>query len=389
MNVRYSVFLSSTYEDLREIRKELSYELFMNGYMVNNMESFGARNGSVWEVIKESIADSDMLVMVIAGKYGSINPDEGISFTEQEYNYAVERKMPVLVFIRDRNAISIADCDTGKKQRKLEAFINRITGERTVMRTWTDVDNLKLAVITALNREKNNPDILKKGWIKNSAALETEYKAFESKLKSAKTELIKVEADTKRSKRPAETVMNYYHVHIKIHGSVMECEQGQAVVTYTGSALVDAPEYPVVYRDRVRTGFGIQHQQFLPEATVCNQDEFRRNPILLDYEIKGSESDKLFFTGEIVTNAQLRKDIGGTGLHIPYFAEYVAIELDISAVRFFQDYNGKVFLQSGEKEIPIKDVQFCSNSGKYVISAKNIPANANIMFKWNNVQSEE
>lgn len=389
MNIRYSVFLSSTFEDLKEIRKELSYSLFMNGYMVNNMESFGARNSGVWEVIKESIADSDMLVMVIAGRYGSINPDESISFTEQEYNYAIENGIPVLVFIWDRNAISIADCDTGKKQRKLEAFINRITGERTVMKNWTDVDSLKLAVITALNREKNNPDILKKGWIKNGAALEAKYKTVESKLKSVKTELIKVEADTKRSKRPTETVMNYYHVHIKIHGSVIECEQGQAVVTYTGSALVDAPEYPVVYRDRVRTGFGIQHQQFSPKATVRNKDEFRRNPILLDYEIKGSENDKLFFTGEIVTNAQLRKDIGGTGLHIPYFAEYVAIELDISDVRFFQDYNGKAFLQSGEKEIPIKDVQFCSNSGKYVISTKNVPANSNIMFKWNNVQTEE
>lgn len=389
MNVRYSVFLSSTFEDLREIRKELSYSLFMNGYMVNNMESFGARNGSVWDVIKENIADSDMLVMVIAGRYGSINPDEGISFTEQEYNYAVERGIPVLVFIRDRNSISIADCDTGEKQRKLEAFINRITSERMVMRTWTDVDSLKLAVITSLNTEKNNQNVLSKGWIKNSAALETEYKTVESKLKSAKNELVKVEVDTKRIKRPTETVMNYYHVHIKIHGSVIECEQGQAVVTYTGSALVDAPEYPVVYRDRMRTGFGIQHQQFLPAATVRNQDEFRRNPILLDYEIKGSESDRLFFTGEIVTNAQLRRDIGGAGLHIPYFAEYVAIELDISDVRFFQDYNGKAFLQSGEKETPIKDVQFCSNSGKYVISAKNVPANSNIMFKWNNVQSEE
>lgn len=388
MNVRYSVFLSSTFEDLKEIRKELSYELFMNGYMVNNMESFGARNGSVWEVIKESIADSDMLVMVIAGRYGSINRDEGISFTEQEYNYAVEKRIPVLVFIRDKNAISMADCDTGKKKQKLDAFINRIKNERMV-NFWTDTASLRLAVLASLNVEKNNQSVLNKGWIKNSAALEAEYKTFESKLKSAKTELIKADADTKRSKRPTETVMNYYHVHIKIHGSVMECEQGQAVVTYTGSALVDAPEYPVVYRDRVRTGFGIQHQQFLPEATVRNQDEFRRNPILLEYEIKGSESDKLFFTGEIVTNAQLRKDIGGTGLHIPYFAEYVAIELDISAVRFFQDYNGKAFLQSGEKETPIKDVQFCSNSGKYVISAKNVPANANIMFKWNNVQSEE
>ncbi|MBD5438844.1 MAG: DUF4062 domain-containing protein [Treponema sp.] len=388
MNVRYSVFLSSTFEDLKEIRKELSYELFMNGYLVNNMESFGARNGGVWEVIKESIADSDMLVMVIAGRYGSINPDEGISYTEQEYNYAVKNGIPVLVFIRDKNAISIADCDTGEKKQKLDAFIKRIKDERMV-NFWTDTASLRLAVITSLNTEKNNQSVLNKGWIKNSAALEAEYKTVESKLKSVKTELIKVEADTKRSKRPAETVMNYYHVHIKIHGSVMECEQGRAVVTYTGSALVDAPEYPVVYRDRVRTGFGIQHQQFSPKATVRNQDEFRRNPILLEYEIKGSESDKLFFTGEIMTNAQLRKDIGGTGLHIPYFAEYVAIELDISAVRFFQDYNGKAFLQSGEKEIPIKDVQFCSNSWKYVISAKNVPANSNIMFKWNNVKSEE
>ncbi len=388
MDRKYSVFLSSTYEDLKEVREKVMQRLFMNGYMVNGMESFGARNGTVWEVIKESIADSDMLVMVIAGRYGSINPDEGISFTEQEYNYAVERGIPVLVFIRDKNSISMADCDTGEKKRKLDAFIKRIGNKKTV-KFWTDLANLKFDVITALNREKNNPDILKKGWIKNSAALETEYKAFESKLKSAKNELIQVEADTKRSKRPTETVMNYYHVHIKIRGSVMECEQGQAVVTYTGSALVDAPEYPVIYRDRIRTGFGIQHQQFLPKATVRNQDEFRRNPILLDYEIKGTEKDKLFFTGEIVTNAQLRRDIGGTGLHIPYFAEYVAIELDISDVRFFQDYNGKAFLQSGEKETPIKDVQFCSNSGKYVVSAKEVPANANIMFKWNNVKSEE
>lgn len=153
MNVRYSVFLSSTFEDLKEIRKELAYSLFMNGYMVNNMESFGARNGGVWEVIKESIADSDMLVMVIAGRYGSINRDEGIRFTEQEYNYAVEKRIPVLVFIRDKNAISMADCDTGKKKQKLDAFINRIKNERMV-NFWTDPASLRLAVLTSLNTEK-------------------------------------------------------------------------------------------------------------------------------------------------------------------------------------------------------------------------------------------
>ena len=57
MDRKYSVFLSSTYEDLKEVREKVMQRLFMNGYMVNGMESFGARNGTVWEVIKESIAE--------------------------------------------------------------------------------------------------------------------------------------------------------------------------------------------------------------------------------------------------------------------------------------------------------------------------------------------
>lgn len=356
MDRKYSVFLSSTFEDLKDVRKDVMTRLFMNGYLVNNMESFKARSQRSWDVIQESIRDSDLFVMIIAGRYGSIVDGEDISFTEKEYNYAVAQGIPVLSFIRNKNKIFAVDYDEGEKRRKLNDFIERIRKNKLVAE-WNDSEDLQVSIVDSLRNEIDADGSIR-GWVKSTRAVE---------------------------RKLTETIMNYYHITIKVRGSIIECEQGRATTTYTGSALVDAPEYPVVYRDRVKTGFGIQHQQFFPAARVLNANEFRRNPIELEYEVRGRENEKLFFTGEITTNAQLRRDMGGTGLHIPYFAEYVTIELDLSDASFISEYNGSAVLEHDGNRTPVEDVHFCENSTTYFISAKDVPANANIMFSWNNM----
>lgn len=356
MDRKYSVFLSSTFTDLENVRKDVILKLFMNGYMVNAMESFNARSQKSWDVIQKSIKDSDLFVMIIAGRYGSIVDGEDISFTEKEYNYAVAQEIPILSFIRNEDVIIAKYHDEGKNRRKLKDFIDRIRKNKHV-KIWNESEDLQIFIVDSIREQIDNDSTIR-GWVRGTRAVE---------------------------RKLTETIMNYYHVTIKIRGSVIECEQGRATTTYTGSALVDAPEYPVVYRDRVKTGFGIQHQQFFPEARVVNKDEFQRNPIVLEYEVRGRENEKLFFTGEITTNAMLRKDKGGTGLHIPYFTEYVTIELDLSDASFISEYNGSAVLEHDGNKIPVEDVHFCENSKTYFISAKDVPANANIMFNWNNM----
>jgi len=123
----YSVFVSSTYEDLREERAEVQKALLKLHWMPIGMELFGAADEETWEFIKRQIAECDYYVVVIADRYGSLATD-GLSYTEKEFVYAREIHKPVLAFIhRNRGSIprdkTEGDAD---KRRKLDAFIEKV-----------------------------------------------------------------------------------------------------------------------------------------------------------------------------------------------------------------------------------------------------------------------
>jgi Domain of unknown function (DUF4062) len=94
----YTVFVSSTYEDLREERAEVQKALLKLGCMPIGMELFGSADEDTWEFIKRQIAESDYYVVVLADRYGSLAPD-GVSYTEKEYDYAREIQKPILAFV--------------------------------------------------------------------------------------------------------------------------------------------------------------------------------------------------------------------------------------------------------------------------------------------------
>ena len=62
------------------------------------MEYFPASNDDQWSFIRELIDQCDYYVVVVAGRYGSVDA-AGISFTEREYRYALEKEIPVLGFV--------------------------------------------------------------------------------------------------------------------------------------------------------------------------------------------------------------------------------------------------------------------------------------------------
>ena len=99
MDIRYQVFVSSTYNDLKEERQQVIQALLELDCIPAGMELFPAANEDQWSLIKRVINDCDYYVVIVAGRYGSIGPD-GTSYTEMEYRYALEKGIPVLGFIR-------------------------------------------------------------------------------------------------------------------------------------------------------------------------------------------------------------------------------------------------------------------------------------------------
>lgn len=114
---RYQVFVSSTFADLREEREVVFDALMKINCIPAGMENFPAFDEEQLEFIKHVIDDSDYYVLIIGGRYGSLTED-GISYTEKEYDYAMSKGIPILPFIhRNPSDISVGktDQDTEKK----------------------------------------------------------------------------------------------------------------------------------------------------------------------------------------------------------------------------------------------------------------------------------
>ena len=62
------------------------------------MELFPAEDSTAWDHIKREIDESDIYLLIISGRYGSVD-DTGLSFTEREYRYALETGKSILAFV--------------------------------------------------------------------------------------------------------------------------------------------------------------------------------------------------------------------------------------------------------------------------------------------------
>lgn len=89
-STKYQVFLSSTYSDLAEERESIIKAILEMYHIPIGMEMFSAEDEDQWEIIRRTIEVSDYYILVLGLRYGSKTSD-GISFTQKEYEYALER----------------------------------------------------------------------------------------------------------------------------------------------------------------------------------------------------------------------------------------------------------------------------------------------------------
>src|SRR5215471_1967381 len=95
---RYQVFVSSTYQDLQEERQEVMQALLELDCIPSGMELFPAADEDQWSLIKKVIDDCDYYLVIIGGRYGSLG-DDGKSYTQMEYEYALSKGKPIIAFL--------------------------------------------------------------------------------------------------------------------------------------------------------------------------------------------------------------------------------------------------------------------------------------------------
>ncbi len=95
MDKRYQVFVSSTFADLKNERSNVIQTLMEMDCIPAGMELFPALDEEQFEFIKKVIDDSDYYLLIIGGRYGSLS-NEGISYTEMEYDYAISQGVKVI-----------------------------------------------------------------------------------------------------------------------------------------------------------------------------------------------------------------------------------------------------------------------------------------------------
>ncbi|SDY24687.1 DUF4062 domain-containing protein [Nitrosomonas sp. Nm58] len=202
MEKRYQIFISSTFVDLIDERQATLKAILEIDHMPAGMELFPATDDTAWQLIRDVIDNSDYYILIIGGRYGSLD-EVGIGYTEKEYDYALETKKPVIPLLHE-NPDNLPRDKTetdGVVWEKLKKFRTKIEKNHTCV-YWKSADDLKAKVIVGLTTAfKRHPTV---GWVRADKVPTEATLADMLALKNKIAEL-ECEAESLRDKPPSGT----------------------------------------------------------------------------------------------------------------------------------------------------------------------------------------
>lgn len=174
--LKLQVFVSSTYSDLKQERQAAVQAILKVGHIPAGMELFSAGNESQMKVIRQWIDDSDVFLLILGGRYGSIEPDSGKSYTHLEHEYAIQQGKPSFAVVITDECLNEKVHNDGRDviETRNSAQFDRFKEEvlnRSMVQFWSDEKDIKLAILEALPEIERDYDLT--GWVRDDSTVDT------------------------------------------------------------------------------------------------------------------------------------------------------------------------------------------------------------------------
>ena len=169
MKNKLQIFISSTFSDLQLERQAAVEAVLRAGHISAGMELFSAGNESQLEIIKRWIDESDVYMLILGGRYGSIEKKSGLSYTELEYRYALEKNKPVFAIVVSDSLLkakvkkSGVDVIERSEVAKYEKFKELVLSK--ICRFFNNNNEIKLSVFESLLDIQSRFNL--KGWVRS------------------------------------------------------------------------------------------------------------------------------------------------------------------------------------------------------------------------------
>src|SRR5262249_12787569 len=111
------------------------------------MEQFSPGDETAWEKIRNWIDASDGFILIVGGRYGSIEPSSGKSYVQLEYEYALDKKKPLFALVVSNEHHEQRVKDIGLKVHETDypqeyaVFKKTVTGK--LVRFWNDKKDIQ------------------------------------------------------------------------------------------------------------------------------------------------------------------------------------------------------------------------------------------------------
>lgn len=169
MERKLQVFISSTYLDLEDERQAAVQAVLDAGHIPAGMELFKSGNDSQLDVIKKWINSSDVYMLILGGRYGTLEPKSQKSYTQLEYEYALQLHKPIFAVVLSdtmlhkkasiHSDISFFETENITLYHEFKSLV--LTKET---RFINDVKDINIAVLSSLYDFSKNPKL--RGWVR-------------------------------------------------------------------------------------------------------------------------------------------------------------------------------------------------------------------------------
>lgn len=180
MQKKLQIFISSTYTDMILERQSAVEAILECGHIPAGMELFAADNKKQFEVIKKWIRDSDLFLLILGGRYGSVEVGSKKSYIQREYEYAKHiGKKPIAIILSEkgiRDKIASGDYKITDREYLNPEYISfkEMIMNSKLCSFFDDVSSLKNCIYSSLKNCENTQNHI--GWIRSDmASLEFSY----------------------------------------------------------------------------------------------------------------------------------------------------------------------------------------------------------------------